>query len=889
MIHNNNLTLKTSGLNQKPESQNDLPKGTTKKLRFKIDEKRRNKSKFSEKDGKIYVQSNKRSHRRLSSRISSKLRSIFRSCSDCYSKFCCSFGIPDSEIGDENDEKVKFKTKEERLKEEWLILTQEKGKNKLQKETISLKEVKQLLRKMNASVPQREITNWMKRYSAKQQVKSQPQPLNSSSSLPLSSSGPIKNQNETQNQPQRKEKLKVKLNLNFEEFSKMYFSLESLPDLREYFLRAKLKEIDDEKVIEKMGITHSKNWQWAKYEYLVLEDLKWFFNWISNGTDVKTDLEITQLIEKFKIKKNSTIKIGTNETPIVGSKHLHNHHSSVYDLFHLKPHPKSPRSPSVSLDKEKEIELKMSYEEFVKMMIDLDNNDVISKKKRLTVYQDMTKPLSFYYISSSHNSYLLGNQLNSESSPKAIERILKLGVRVVELDCWDPPSLNSTTSETRDIEVIVNHGHTLCKPTSFRSCIELINRFAFYKSKYPLIITLENHCSYSQQLKQVLIMKEIFKSKLFIPPAEEKDDEGEVEDNNKREYLSPEALKGKIIIRDKITSKKKGNKHEELLKIIYIKNISLPVPKKDNKQQLRRQKSEVNLNKSKSKKKYTSIIYDEPMNKSSSSITETEFKKLIQKGYNSASMNTYCKRHLLRIYPAVTRISSTNYDPILCWNSGCQIVALNYQNFKFKIWLNQGKFSDNGGCGYILKSKKMINSKNIGVVIKQKEFYNNLQSDKSKIWSHKLISPLSVVPEVLVVTIISAHYLPKRSIDLKYQKQKSQTLNMGTINPFIELKLRGLKKKDIKTSWVESNGFNPRWNETFEFEVFDKNLSFLALIVKSRDKTEEGSFVAQRVLPMDCIDSGLKIVNLYFKNCTRIESAFLVCRFYWKTNSLTSV
>ena len=50
---------------------------------------------------------------------------------------------------------------------------------------------------------------------------------------------------------------------------------------------------------------------------------------------------------------------------------------------------------------------------------------------------DMTAPLTQYYLHTSHNSYLTGNQLWSRSSTAPIITALNLGCRVIELDCWE--------------------------------------------------------------------------------------------------------------------------------------------------------------------------------------------------------------------------------------------------------------------------------------------------------------------------------------------------------------------------------------------------------------------------------------------------------------------
>ncbi|KAG5673905.1 hypothetical protein PVAND_003906 [Polypedilum vanderplanki] len=179
----------------------------------------------------------------------------------------------------------------------------------------------------------------------------------------------------------------------------------------------------------------------------------------------------------------------------------------------------------------------LSFEGFARYLMDKDNYAMTKTvcPTKMADQMNMNLPLSHYFIATSHNTYLTGHQLKGESSVELYSQVLLTGCRCVELDCWDGD----------EGYPIIYHGHTFTSKIPFRAVVDAINKSAFVASPYPVILSIENHCSIQQQIKMAQIFQTTFGDKLVTKFMFDIDYTDEP-------YLpTPEQLKHKIIIKNK--------------------------------------------------------------------------------------------------------------------------------------------------------------------------------------------------------------------------------------------------------------------------------------------------------------------------------------------------
>eukprot|EP00741_Cyanophora_paradoxa_P020112 tig00021234_g19413.t1 len=409
--------------------------------------------------------------------------------------------------------------------------------------------------------------------------------------------------------------------------------------------------------------------------------------------------------------------------------------------------------------------------------------------------QDLSRPISEYFISSSHNTYLQGNQLTSESSAEEYKKCLLRGCRCVEIDVWDGKPEEGS-------QPIVTHGGTRCGRIPFREVVQAIAETGHAASEMPVIVNVENHCTPGQQALMARALQEAFGDRIALPDA------------GAAVLPSPQALRGKFLIRTPV----KSSTDPSLARLVFFTNTKYePAGGKKYKTH-----SSVSLSSRKidgyvkAKRRLLSWL---PVQKA------PEGKEAASTAAGRAKMVHFSRHVVCRAYPSGDKVLSGNYDPILPWSCGFQLVALNWQNENTENELNRGKFLQNGNCGYVLKPRFMREE------------------------GPELAPP----PE------------SRRTVEVLIQQAGMlERPHMAEADDlYVVLRVLGLDSdgQAFKTRAVDNNAVDPVWGESFSCTVACAELALLRFELWDSDVGKD-DFVGSCVLPLECIRPGYRTVTI---------------------------
>ena len=540
----------------------------------------------------------------------------------------------------------------------------------------------------------------------------------------------------------------------------------------------------------------------------------------------------------------------------------------------------------------------------------------------------LDRPLHEYYISSSHNTYLLGRQVAGQSSVEAYISALSKGCRCVEVDCWNGG----------DGQPVVMHGRTLTSQVSFADVMSTISKYAFVKSPYPLWVSLEVHCTPQQQAIMAQIIKDTCGSKLVTEPL----------DSSAEQLPSPSQLLHRILIKVKTPGSPEdpvsleqvnGRSRGSSLSSPYVRPTQL-----DN--------STVSAGLlppsratrliSRTPGKASGSEHDSPSSTSSDSESLTEadpkskdakrkaktsniikvlgelgvysaglkfhgFDTAESKAYNhifSFMENTFDKnsrtqedrravtrhnmRYMMRVYPNGWRVASTNFDPLKYWRRGVQMVALNWQTHDLGMQMNDAMFAaGTDQSGYVLKPSELREIKMIPTIPEEageghiKHERKNVNFSIDVISAQQLMRPKGLAPNRSVDPYIEVevYHADDKSKEIK------GVVGEGGLDASGKDGSSGLGVPHRRrTQIVQENGFNPVFDKKFNFDLTTKypDLVFVRWIVRcSSDGTsysDRGQPLATYTAKLSSLKQGYRTIPLYDSNGDQFLFSTLFCR-----------
>ncbi|CAL9159348.1 unnamed protein product, partial [Musa hybrid cultivar] len=244
-------------------------------------------------------------------------------------------------------------------------------------------------------------------------------------------------------------------------------------------------------------------------------------------------------------------------------------------------------------------------------------------------------------------------------------------------------------------------------------CLRSIKEFAFCASPYPVVITLEDHLTADLQAKVAQMVTQIFGDMLYYP-----------ESDSLEEFPSPESLMNRVIISTKppkeyLEAKNIRDKEDDSHKSGKVSNdeetwgndtadlkaLSISNDKKEDEQSGDEQDEEdsddddddddsapeyrriITVHAGKPKGRMRDALKVDPHKVRRLSLSEQQLEKLAES--HGPDIVRFTQKNILRVYPKGTRFNSSNYNPLLGWMHGAQMVAFNMQGYGRSLWLMQ--------------------------------------------------------------------------------------------------------------------------------------------------------------------------------------------------------
>uniref|UniRef100_A0A0N4ZEL7 Phosphoinositide phospholipase C n=1 Tax=Parastrongyloides trichosuri TaxID=131310 RepID=A0A0N4ZEL7_PARTI len=475
------------------------------------------------------------------------------------------------------------------------------------------------------------------------------------------------------------------------------------------------------------------------------------------------------------------------------------------------------------------------------MTVDGFNNFLLSKESsvfdpnHLKVCDEMDHPFNHYFIATSHNTYMVEDQIKGPSSVDGYISALKRACRFIELDLWDPLDIEE------DAQPMVHNGQISSCRLPLSSALQVIKELAFESSKYPLFIRLEIHMSLQWQRIAYEMINDSLKGLIYKPAEDVRD---WTDDKN---VPSPHKFQNKILfvgkkftnINSDVGEVSEEDESEEMhqttsnvkrshkKKIYILKEFSDLIP--DFLQSLFVTDSSLLSNNDLNKKKH--II----------SINEGDCLRVMQ-NYPS-DLIQITKDFLVRVIPDPLRIDSSNMNPQEFWNFAISMTAINYQTPGLHYDLQEGRFSSNGSCGYVLKPSTM---------------------------REDLFAPderLSYSAQILHLRILSGQQLPR---------PRGSNVKSDSADPFVVVEIFGipLDCAEERTKTVRNESANPNFDESLQFQISVPELALIRFLVLDDDFIGD-DFIGQYTIPFECLQSGYRHIPLLNNEGDPIENCSL--------------